>query len=158
MSSSFISRDAKNRHHNGRNLFNLHKLMNHSEPIVWLRLVDIAFLMLMRCGWVCFLVWNNCRYIRRGILTWLNQLCVFNSIKYALIYPCWWFWRQTHVTRRLPVGSMGEELEIYQCYLLLFNPSLNYVLSESLFFFWEGEGVLLLIFLYITFLHFVDFM
>lgn len=34
MSSSFISRDAKNRHHNGRNLFNLHKLMNHSEPIV----------------------------------------------------------------------------------------------------------------------------
>lgn len=148
MSSSFISRDAKNRHHNGRNLFNLHKLMNHSEPIVWLRLFDIAFLMLMRCGWVCFLVWNNCRYIRRGILTWLNQLCVFNSIKYALIYPCWWFWRQTHVTRRLPVGSMGEELEIYQCYLLLFNPSLNYVLSESLFFLGGGGGFIINFFIY----------
>lgn len=155
MSSSFISRDAKNRHHNGRNLFNLHKLMNHSEPIVWLRLVDIAFLMLMRRGWVCFLVWNNCRYIRRGILTWLNQLCVFNSIKYALIYPCWWFWRQTHITRGSLVGSMGEELEIYQCYLLLFNMPLSYMGFFEIFggFFWGGRGGG-----NTTFLHFLDFM
>lgn len=143
MSSSFISRDAKNRHHNGRNLFNLHKLMNHSEPIVWLRLVDIAFLMLMRCGWVCFLVWNNCRYIRRGILTWLNQLCVFNSIKYALIYPCWWFWRQTHVTRRLLVGS-GNIPVLFT--IIKSVPQLCFIWEFD--FFWGGGGFIIIFFIY----------
>lgn len=62
--------------------------------------------------------------------------------------------RQTHITRGSLVGSMGEELEIYQCYLLLFNLSLSYMGFFEIFggFFFGGGGG------NTTFLHFLDFM
>lgn len=52
--------------------------------------------------------------------------------------------RQTHITRGSLVGSMGEELEIYQCYLLLFNLSLSYMgffeIFGGFYFFLGGGG------------------